>query len=174
MNRLRPGALWPAREADAVTAPNSSNTTDGRVPLRLKMTEQPRKHPLDGGWWPQTRDLTTELGDLVDNFPEDRGRIVRATFSPPDWDDTPRRVPIARGYVQVGFAPHDDTHVIMLKTSDREELCLLVVPPGMSPAQGDEALKAAVTAGYAPSPGALLDLVRDQIPDDRVQEEDEE
>ena len=157
-----------------MTAPSSSGSNNGRVPLRLKMTKQPRTHPLDGGWWPQSRDLTAELADLVDHFPDDRGRIVRATFSPPDWDDTPRRVPIARGYVQVGFAPNDDTHVIMLKTSDREELCLLVVPPGMSPAQGNEALEAAVTAGYASSPGALLDLVRDQIPDDRVPEVDEE
>ena len=157
-----------------MTAPNSSNSPNGRVPLRLRLTKQPRKHPLDGGWWPQSRDLTAELADLVDNFPDDRGRIVRATYSPPDWDDSPRRVPIARGYVQVGFAPHDDTHVMMLKTSERVELCLLVIPSGMSPAQGAEALEAATTPGYAASPGALLDLVRNQIVDDRVHEEDED
>ena len=102
------------------------------------------------------------------------GRIVRATFSPPDWDDQPRRVPIARGYVQTGFAAGDDSHVIMLRTSERTELCLLVVPPGMSDKQGEEALAAAVTPGYASSPGAILDLVRERVVDDRVYDDEDD
>jgi hypothetical protein len=83
-------------------------------------------------------------------------------------------VPIARGYVQTGFAAGDDTHVMMLRTSERIELCLLVIPPGMSDAQGEEALTAAVTPGYAPSPGKILDLVRERVEDDRVPEEEED
>ena len=157
-----------------MTAPNSYDATSDRQPLRLRMTELPRTHPLDGGWWPQSRDLTVELADLVDNFPDGMGRIVRATFSPPDWEDQPRRVPIARGYVQTGFAAGDDTHVMMLRTSERTELCLLVVPPGMSDEQGEEALTAAVTPGYASSPGAILDLVRERVVDTRPPEEDED
>jgi Family of unknown function (DUF5994) len=157
-----------------MTAPNHSDAQPDRLPLRLRMTELPRTHPLDGGWWPQSRDLTIELADLVDNFPDGMGRIVRATFSPPDWDGQPRRVPIARGYVQTGFAPNDDSHVMMLRTSERMELCLLVVPPGMSDAQGEEALTAAVTPGYAPSPGKILDLVRERVGDDRERKEEED
>jgi hypothetical protein len=157
-----------------MTAPNHYDAQPDRLPLRLRMTKLPRTHPLDGGWWPQSRDLTVELADLVDNFPDGMGRIVRATFSPPDWDDQPRRVPIARGYVQTGFAPQDDTHVMMLRTSERTELCLLVVPPGMSDKQGEEALTGAVTPGYAPSPGAILDLVRERVPDDRVYDEEDD
>ncbi len=157
-----------------MAAPNSSVPPSDRAPLRLRMTELPRTHPLDGGWWPQSRDLTAELADLVDNFPDGMGRIVRATFSPPDWDDQPRRVPIARGYVQTGFAAGDDSHVIMLRTSERTELCLLVVPPGMSDKQGEEALAAAVTPGYASSPGAILDLVRERVVDDRVYDDEDD
>ena len=157
-----------------MTAPNHSDARPDRLPLRLRMTELPRTHPLDGGWWPQSRDLTVELADLVDNFPDGMGRIVRATFSPPDWDDQPRRVPIARGYVQTGFAANDDSHVMMLRTSERIELCLLVIPSGMSDAQGEEALAAAVTPGYAPSPGKILDRVRERVADDRVPEEEED
>ncbi len=52
----------------------------------------------------------------------------------------------------------------MLTTSDRQELCLLVVPPDMSRAKGEAALLAAVTPGYATSPGALLTAV-DERPD---------
>jgi hypothetical protein len=133
-----------------------------RQPLRLRMVEEPGSQPLDGGWWPQSRDLTVELADLVDNFPAKLGRIVRVLFSPPDWDDAPKRVPTARGYVKVGFDPHDDTHVVVLTTSDRQELCVLVVPPEMSRTKGDEALLASVTPGYATSPGALLAAIRER------------
>jgi hypothetical protein len=140
---------------------NSSIPRPPRQPLRLRMSETPGKQPLDGGWWPQSRDLTTELGDLVDNFPTGMGRIVRVLFSPPDWDDSPKRVPTARGYVKVGFDPHDDTHVVVLSTSERQELCLLVVPPDMSRSKGEETLLAAVTPGYAASPTALLAAVRE-------------
>jgi len=141
---------------------NSSTPLPARQPLRLRMVEEPGSQPLDGGWWPQSRDLTVELGDLVDNFPAKLGRIVRVLFSPPDWDDAPKRVPTARGYVKVGFDPHDDTHVVVLTTSDRQELCVLVVPPEMSRTKGDEALLASVTPGYASSPGALLAAIRER------------
>jgi hypothetical protein len=141
---------------------NSSIPRSPRLPLRLRMGDEPGSQPLDGGWWPQSRDLTVELGDLVDHFPAKRGRIVRVLFSPPDWDDAPKRVPTARGYVKVGFDPHDDTHVVVLTTSDRQELCVLVVPPNMSRTKGDEALLASVTPGYATSPGALLTAVRER------------
>ena len=126
------------------------------------MGETPGSQPLDGGWWPQSRDLTLELGDLVDHFPAKHGRIVRVLFSAPDWDDAPKRVPTKRGYVKAGFDPHDDTHVVVLTTSERQELCLLVVPPDMSRTKGDEALLAAVTPGYATSPSALLATVRER------------
>jgi len=62
----------------------------------------------------------------------------------------------------------------MLRTSERIELCLLVIPSGMSDAQGEEALAAAVTPGYAPSPGKILDRVRERVADDRVPEEEED
>lgn len=102
----------------------------------------------------------------MDHFPSEHGRIVRVLFSPPDWDDAPKRVPTARGYVKAGCDLHDDTHVLMLTTSDRRELCLLVVPADLSRAQGEEALLASVTLGYADSPAALLGLVRERIDSD--------
>ena len=42
------------------------------------------------------------------------------------------------------------------------------VGSGQCTGLAEEALKAAVTRGYAPSPGAVLDLVRERIVDDRV------
>ena len=133
-----------------------------RSPLRLHMVEHPGRDRLDGGWWPQSRDLTVELADLVDNFPPQFGHIGRALVSPPDWDPAPRRIP-ARGWsVKVGSLPRDDTHLVCLTTSDRTLLRVLVIPPSFSQGQGEEALLAAATRGNAHSATELLLKVTDQ------------
>ena len=137
----------------------SEIATPSRGPLRLHLAGHPGRDHLDGGWWPQSRDLTVELADLVNHFPPQLGRIVRAVVSPPDWDPAPRRIPVAGGYVKVGSFPRDDTHLIHLKTSDRTVLHVLVVPPGFTQDQGDEALLAAATSGNAHSASDLLDEV---------------
>jgi hypothetical protein len=131
----------------------------GRTALRLRMAHPPGRGRMDGGWWPQSRDLAVELADLVDNFPAELGRIVRANFSPPDWDPAPRRIPVASGYVKVGSFPRDDTHLMVLKTGDHTTLSVLVVPPDLSADQGEEALLAAATPGYAHTAASLLAAV---------------
>jgi len=135
-----------------------------RLPLRLRMGDAPADGGLQGGWWPQSRDLAVELADLVDHFPPDLGRIVCAVVSPADWDLSPRRIPVAHGLVEVGSLPRDDTHLVLLHTTDDAVLRVLVVPPGMTPDQGDEALLAAATPGYAHTAACLLDTVS-EFPD---------
>lgn len=135
-----------------------------RGPLRLRMAARGDGNQVDGGWWPQSRDLAVELADLVDHFPVRLGRIVRALVSPPDWDPAPRRIPVAGGYVKVGSFPRDDTHLIHLRTSDRTMLRVLVVPPDFTDDQGAEALLAAASIEVAHSAGALLDAVT-EFPD---------
>ena len=130
-----------------------------RGPLRLNMAEDPGRDRLDGAWWPRSRDLAVELADLVDHFPPRFGRIVSALFYPPDWDAGPRRVPAAGGDVKVGSSPRPDSHLIHLTTSDRTVLHVLVVPPGFTDDQGDEALLAAATSGNAHSAVDLLEEV---------------
>jgi hypothetical protein len=120
------------------------------------MAERADRNHVDGGWWPQSRDLAVELADLVDHFPPRFGRIVRALVSPPDWDPAPRRIPVAGGYVKVGSFPRDDSHLVHLTTSDRIVLYVLVVPPRFTHAQGDGALQASATAGNAHSAAEIL------------------
>ncbi|WP_148616008.1 DUF5994 family protein [Nocardioides rubriscoriae] len=146
--------------------PLQDPSTGTRVPLRLALAEHPGQDTLDGAWWPQSRDLDLELADLVDHFPPAAGRVVRALFSPPDWDSSPRRVPIDGGHLKVGWFPHDDTHVIVLRTSDHAVLRLLVVPPEVSDDDGHEAMLAASTTGNKHSAGSLLRTVTDSPPVD--------
>lgn len=143
--------------------PNVPVQTPGRSALRLVLGEHPGRDRLDGGWWPRSRDLAVELASLVDQFPPELGRVVRALYSPPDWDPAPRRVPVTRGYVKVGSFPGDDTHLIVLRTFDRADISLVVVPSDFSSAQGEEAMLAAATPGYAHSASCLLETVTDQF-----------
>ena len=121
---------------------------------------------LDGGWWPRSRDLATEFADLVDHFPAEHGRVVRGLYSPPDWDDAPRRVAVNGRSVKVGMFPRDDTHVIYLTTSNRDLYCLLVIPAAFDADQGAEALLAATTRGNRHSAGDLLEAAANELPVD--------
>lgn len=131
-------------------------------PLRLRMAKDAGRNALDGGWWPYSRDLAAELGDLVEWMPPEHGRIVGALYSPPDWDPSPRQIPLRNGIIRVGSLPRDDTHVILLTLRDRRVLTIAVVPPGFSPDQGEEALLAAATARNAHSATELFREVLDQ------------
>lgn len=141
--------------------PTPPSTPSTRSFLRLRLAANPGRDRLDGGWWPQSRDLAVELADLVDHFPPELGRIQRAVVSPPDWDPSPRRIPVARGFVKVGSFPRDDTHVVLLKMSNHVTLRILVVPVSLTASEGEEALLAAATSGNAHSAAALLDTVTD-------------
>lgn len=110
-------------------------TTSDRTPLRIVLNAGSRTRPLDGAWWPQSRDLQTECADLIDNFPSGGGRPARLLFSPPDWDaelsqPSARKIQARRGLVKVGSFPEDDTHVMTVVLSSHERLDLLVVPDG--------------------------------------------
>lgn len=127
-----------------------------RAPLRLRLATGPEARQLDGSWWPHSRDLEVELADLVDRFPAERGRVVRALVSPPDWDDHPRRIPVARGYLKVGSFPRDDTHVVDLSLADRTVARLLVVPPDTSEEVAEGAMSASARPGNTTTGTAVL------------------
>lgn len=159
-----PRGLRFARKADVVMtsiSPGSPyrSTASARVPLRLLLSPRPGQDHLDGGWWPQSRDLALELRELVTQFPPDLGRVQRAGCSATDWDPTPERIPIPHGYVEVDAAPDADPHLFRLHTSNRTTITLLVVPVHYSPDQGDEALLAAATRGNSHAAADLLSTV---------------
>lgn len=117
-----------------MTSHPASLTADGlehapRQPVRLELSPSPGRSPVDGGWWPQTRDLDVELADLVDNFPVGMGTVSRALYSRPDWNTHPRTVATLRRRIRTGFFPRDDTHLLLVGMSTGTSIRLLVVPP---------------------------------------------
>jgi hypothetical protein len=111
------------------TDPLPSAPAIDRVPLRLRLNEAIGVGAFDGCWWPQSRDLSLELADLVDNFPVALGEIRRVLVSRADWDTAPHRVRVARGLLKVGSSPGDANHQVWLRTSRRRVMRLSVMAP---------------------------------------------
>jgi hypothetical protein len=116
-------------EASTERLPSHLTASDERRPLRLQLNGTMGDGTQDGTWWPQTRDLSVELPDLVDNFPEDYGLVDRIVFARPDWDTAPRQVRVHRGLLEVGPCPRDTAQQVLLSMSTRREIALVVTPP---------------------------------------------
>ena len=134
-----------------------------RVGLRLLLDNSFEGGPVDGAWWPQSRDLHVEAADLVDHFPGLIGRIERLLFSRPDWDAVSgepsiRRIHAARGAVEVDSFPSDDTHLMIVTLSSGQRLRLLVVPSDTEPGLASGVMQQAADARNTDSPSTLLGL----------------
>lgn len=145
-----------------MTAPQIVSAPETRRPLRLKLGSAPGQDRLDGAWWPYSRDLESEMSDLVQQFPPAHGPISRAVYSLRDWDTAPRELVAGQRVITVDAFPSDDTHVLIVQLGDGRRLTLLVVPPDFTPGQGEEALLAGSTAGNRHTAGELLHEVTDQ------------
>lgn len=120
------------------------------------MVDQAGPHTLDGGWWPYSRDLILEMGDLGRNFPGEHGPIISAVYSRTDWDTAPRVAAAGPRVIRMESSTSDDTRVVTLHTRAGGRLTLLVVPPSFTTGQGDEALLAAATPGNDHSAAEVL------------------
>lgn len=130
------------------TGDHRGPTVADRAAPRLRLVAAgDRTGRLAGGWWPRSRDLETELADLVDHFPATHGRVARALYSPPDWDRAARRIVIARGSMKIGSFPRDDTHLMQLTLLGGSSVDLLVVPPETDAPTAELLLAEAATPG---------------------------
>jgi hypothetical protein len=132
------------------------SVADEPEPPRLALADAFYSGPLDGAWWPRSRDLQREAPILVDGFPSDRGRISRLLVSPPDWDRTGAHVNARRGQVNIGRFPGDDAHVIVLSLGGGTRLRLLVIDPGTHPGTAQALMREASAPGNRRDAGALL------------------
>ncbi len=125
-------------------------------PLRLTLSEDFGRGRLDGAWWPRSRDLETELRDLLGALPESLGRLARVVCSAPDWDRAPQKVTVGDALVEIARFPREDAHLVILILSSRN-LTLLVVPPDTAADKAAEAMLAASSPGNQTSAHVLLD-----------------
>lgn len=138
-------------------APATSTVPERPGEVRLALAAAFYSGPLDGAWWPRSRDLQREARVLVDEFPADRGRVHRLLVSPPDWDRTGARVQSRRGAVKVGMFPRDDAaHVVVLTLHDGTRLRLLVVAAATPTAAARSLMEQASATGNRRDAATLI------------------
>lgn len=145
------------------TSPTVELITAVRVDLRIRLDNSFSSGPVDGAWWPQSRDLQVEAADLIDHFPHRVGRISRLLFSRPDWDSVAgapsvHKIRAARGMVKVGSFPSDNTHLVVLSMATGDRLRLLVVPHDTAPERAERIMAQAADDRNTDSPVRLLGL----------------
>ena len=112
--------------------------------LRLKLPG-PTTGYVDGGWWPRSRDLATELHTLLPAVAPRLGLVERVSYHLSDWDPPVRKIHLDGSLVRLGGYRNQHPNTVDL-VSARRVFTLLVVPPHTSPDSARRALTAAAEA----------------------------
>lgn len=146
-----------------MSTPDASHDADRqsrdvlRGPLRLTLSPDVTRGRLHGGWWPRTRDLHTELTDLAAGLPPALGQVVRAVYSPADWDGPPREVATDGDPIKLGVLAGHGDHLVILTTTTRN-LTLLVVPADLSEDHARQAMHLAASPENQASAHDILEI----------------
>jgi hypothetical protein len=116
----------------------ATHTSTSRLALRDHVAAD-RTMPY-GAWWPESRQLSDQLGELMTLWPPEEGRVARVLYSPPDWDDHPRSVAVPGRTIKTGSFPHDDTHRLTLALFDGSRRSIRVIAPNTPTPEAREIL----------------------------------
>ncbi|CAM5573202.1 DUF5994 family protein [Streptomyces narbonensis] len=126
----------------------------GTALLRLRTTHS-REGVLDGAWWPRSRDVATELPDLIRALTAHLGPVTRVGLDTDAWEEVPTRVVVNDRVVRLdSFPVGDDT--VLITRGDNDHFALLVVPPDTTPDAARDAMARAVGAGNVTQAAEIL------------------
>lgn len=112
--------------ATATTSPTEQLRLELRAPTPGRRTD----HFVDGGWWPHSHDLVSELGSLLSAVEAaGYGAIRRVTYNPEVWDEAPRRIVINGQLIKLGaFHTQPDSLVTLMTNSGWGNIDLVAIP----------------------------------------------
>lgn len=146
---------------DMTSAPHSARVAADLAPLRLTLKPvAPTTGYVDGAWWPHSRDLGAEAGDLARAVTLRLGPVREIAYALDAWEARPHHVETdpaggSSSVRLVGFVSQDPRVVLVTGESGRT-LGLLVIPPESPDQAGHDALDRAARPGNAESPTTLL------------------
>ncbi|WP_329133864.1 DUF5994 family protein [Streptomyces sp. NBC_01476] len=129
----------PTPGTSPVVAPLAAPVTGPPVRISLSAAStapgapMPGHGPLDGAWWPRSRDLAVELPLLIEALESRWGRVSRVAVNPRHWPVIPKKVALSGRVVHVGwFGPEQDPNALLLLGNREGRWDLLVIPPQTS------------------------------------------
>jgi Family of unknown function (DUF5994) len=111
---------------------------------------------INGGWWPRGRDASAELPGLLAELNERAGRVTRVALQVGSFANIPHQLAVGGRKIHVAWFRYMNAHSVILTMASRDDLVLLVVPPGANPAAAAEALRLAASGWRAGPPETTL------------------
>jgi hypothetical protein len=110
--------------------------------LRLQLAPNPTvtKH-VDGAWWPQSRQLTDELPELVTDLTDRLGEVLMVGYHRSAWPQTPAQTQVHGQTIElVGFTGDQPASIILIG-KDGRHISLSVIPPDTDPQRARQLLQ---------------------------------
>ncbi|TFV61484.1 hypothetical protein E4P42_00875 [Mycobacterium sp. PS03-16] len=123
--------------------------------LRLKR-KAPASGYVDGGWWPHSGDLSTELPDLLAVLSVRLGSVERVAYHLGEWADAPRKIRIDGHTVKLDGFRRQPPNTIGISSGRGNDITLLVVPAQTEADRAHTIVMAAAAAGDRSSVDTLL------------------
>jgi Family of unknown function (DUF5994) len=144
----------------STTGRETAISSDQAARLELK----PDRHGptvLDGGWWPRSEDLATELPALIRTLDERHGRTRRIMLGAADWTASrPRQLvfgaPENGRIVHLGWFATQPAGLLTAISATGQRTDLLTVPPDTSEPEARKAMDQAAEAGNQIHAPAIL------------------
>ncbi|WP_083736151.1 DUF5994 family protein [Mycobacterium sp. MS1601] len=124
--------------------------------LRLK-PKGPQTGYVDGAWWPESTELTTELPDLVTVLSVRLGPVDCVLYHLGSWADVPRKITLGTQRLRLGGYRRQPMNTIEL-VGPHGRIILLVVPPETDAADAHAIMMAAAARDNSAAPADLLGL----------------
>jgi hypothetical protein len=141
--------------ASAEHSETAGPSADGSARLRLDPA-LPGQLGISGGWWPRSRDAGAELPAMLTELSAQAGRVRRVALQMDAFSDIPHLIMINGRPVHVAWFRSMDPMTINMTMAARDNLTLLVVPPGASADTAAEALRLAAASSGTERPEEIL------------------
>ena len=132
---------------------------DVRVSLRAEAGDG--NSAFDGAWFPRSRDLATEVPELIAELDRRGVRVERFTYALDAWSPPARKLLVGDRIVRTGgFRSMDPGVVCLIWDGGAMRADLLVVPPETDVLTGARALRLCTRRGLPRSPQMVLAAAR--------------
>jgi hypothetical protein len=109
---------------------DDQNTAERGTGTRLELRTTPSTSvPLDGAWWPRTRDSAHELTALIKALDARHAQVRLVMLNPHGWHGKPRRINVADHSVQVEWITMLDRSVVICATARGRRLDVQLLVP---------------------------------------------
>ncbi|MFG3241161.1 MULTISPECIES: DUF5994 family protein [unclassified Streptomyces] len=128
----------------------------GSAVLRLETTSS-RAGFFDGAWWPRSRDIRSQLPDLIDALTASLGPIARVGLDASAWNEVPPLLVVGDHTVRIDWSVVDDSTMIVTR-GHHDHFVFLVIPPQTSAAAAHTAMTMAVRDGNRALAEQIFDI----------------